>query len=565
MPELNSMKKDEVKEGVAGEVFDQDEKLPPDSSSVSALTPGITLMVGLSLFGCLAIYLLRLDRVVGIFVDDAWYAVLAKALATGQGYTLISSPTAGMLPLYPPAYPFFLSLAYRLAPNFPENLWLLKVVSIAAMMGTGFIAFRYFSGVRNLSPAEALGIAVAAMLAPPLVFLATSTLMSGCFFTLAMLLTVWLVERCRDSAPASQGRWAALAGLAASLAFLTRSIAVGLIAAAFLYLLKEKLLVAAAVFTVTVALLCGPWVLYSNMHASAAPNERQGHIQQPYAKQFWQRMAGDTAAGEETWRDLPGRVGRNVLRIVRIDLARALAAPVVEVVFGQVDQGPAEDASTQPLGLWLMSLLLTGLVLAGFARACAERVTVAEFLIPCLLLVVVLWPWPSFRLILPLLPFWFFYLFKGLQLGVHRMLRRPLADPTSWLVQAALALFVLIGLFGNLNYVLRQSSNSVIAGTGLPDMFSELETQFNFLKQQLKPGEVVASTNPPLTYLFTAHHAVGAGVVTQSDPLAKQLGIRFLSNANLYERVENPERAGYQAVFRSRRYPDQIWVVAVRP
>ena len=27
------------------------------------------------------VYLLRLDRVVGLFVDDAWYVLLAKALS----------------------------------------------------------------------------------------------------------------------------------------------------------------------------------------------------------------------------------------------------------------------------------------------------------------------------------------------------------------------------------------------------------------------------------------------------------------------------------------------------
>ncbi|MFN8002205.1 MAG: hypothetical protein U0X75_14450 [Acidobacteriota bacterium] len=53
----------------------------------------------------IVIYAMRLDRVVGMFQDDAWYVLLAKALATGQGYTLVNSPTSGILPLYPPAFP----------------------------------------------------------------------------------------------------------------------------------------------------------------------------------------------------------------------------------------------------------------------------------------------------------------------------------------------------------------------------------------------------------------------------------------------------------------------------
>jgi hypothetical protein len=42
------------------------------------------------------IYLLRIDHVVGMVVDDAWYVLLAKALADGRGYELINAPLAGI-------------------------------------------------------------------------------------------------------------------------------------------------------------------------------------------------------------------------------------------------------------------------------------------------------------------------------------------------------------------------------------------------------------------------------------------------------------------------------------
>jgi hypothetical protein len=82
-------------------------------------------VVGIAVFALL--YWVRLDRTVGMFMDDAWYALLGKALATGRGYTLINSPTPGILPLYPPVYPALLALIFKLAPAFPENVWLLNV------------------------------------------------------------------------------------------------------------------------------------------------------------------------------------------------------------------------------------------------------------------------------------------------------------------------------------------------------------------------------------------------------------------------------------------------------
>src|SRR5262245_47319401 len=109
------------------------------------------------------IYATRLDKVVGMFQDDAWYALLGKALATGQGYTLINSPSPGILPLYPPAFPFLLSIFYRLSPSFPDNIWLLKSLSVAAMLGMGVLTYRYLIRTRSLEPRLALSIAFAAV------------------------------------------------------------------------------------------------------------------------------------------------------------------------------------------------------------------------------------------------------------------------------------------------------------------------------------------------------------------------------------------------------------------
>ena len=93
----------------------------------------------------LAIYLLRLDRVAGMTVDDAWYVLLAGAIARGEGYSLVNAPIPGILPTYPPAFPAVLSLIFRLGTSFPSNVLLLKAVSIAAMLGTGIVSYRYFS------------------------------------------------------------------------------------------------------------------------------------------------------------------------------------------------------------------------------------------------------------------------------------------------------------------------------------------------------------------------------------------------------------------------------------
>ena len=44
----------------------------------------------------------------GLFTDDALFIVLAKSLAQGDGFRLISSTTP-ILPAYPPGFPMLLA------------------------------------------------------------------------------------------------------------------------------------------------------------------------------------------------------------------------------------------------------------------------------------------------------------------------------------------------------------------------------------------------------------------------------------------------------------------------
>ena len=46
---------------------------------------------------------------VGVFQDDGIYTVLAKSLATGQGFRYLHLPNAPNATHFPPVYPFFLA------------------------------------------------------------------------------------------------------------------------------------------------------------------------------------------------------------------------------------------------------------------------------------------------------------------------------------------------------------------------------------------------------------------------------------------------------------------------
>ncbi len=64
--------------------------------------------------------------VIGIFHDDGIYTVLAKSLADGAGYRLVSLPSSPVQLKYPALYSSMLGVLWWLLPSFPENVALFK-------------------------------------------------------------------------------------------------------------------------------------------------------------------------------------------------------------------------------------------------------------------------------------------------------------------------------------------------------------------------------------------------------------------------------------------------------
>lgn len=511
----------------------------------------------------IAVYVLRLDSVVGLTIDDAWYVLLARALAQGQGYSIINSPTPGILPLYPPGFPLILSVFYRLLPDFPENLWLLKSISIVSMLGAGWLTLFYLRRDREVRPFIALGIALATMFCPPLVFLATGTVMSECFFTLLLIATVVVIER--SVAANRQDRqgvrsamiWISAGAVLASYAWLTRSIAVALVAAVILYLIKERLIRQALLFAALVALLVGPWTLYSRAHAPTPEQQREqgGHIIQPYTEQFWQRVASDTASGRITPAEIPARVWHNILEVTGRDALHITAAPIFENMRDAYEearklfsQGPTDKTEDTLIISFLLSLLM----LAGFLSAVRERVTLAEIALPLLIAVTVLWPWETLRFMLPLTPFLFFYLMRGL--GALTDLLKQAFTPAVQTIGVILLLGV--NLYGNLTYLSIKLSNSAIDRPQWLQSFDDTMTLFGWVERTIPKDETLVTLNPPLVYLYTGRKTVAWEKPGEKWEMWKRLGIRHLVWFSAYPVPAEPGQSKFPLAYRQGNLMD---------
>jgi hypothetical protein len=205
--------------------------------------------------------------VVGVFHDDGVYALLGKAIASGQGFRYIQLPGAPAATHYPPLYPLALALLWRVAPSFPENIPVMLGLNVlclgAAALGLHLLLRRRFGWREE----QAAVVSLVGILSTPVLTLASAVLSEPLF--LAGLFPVLLmaeraVER-RDN------RFAVGTGAAVGLLMLERTHAVALLGAVGLLLLYHRAWRAAALFVCAAVVVQLPWNLWARTAELVAP------------------------------------------------------------------------------------------------------------------------------------------------------------------------------------------------------------------------------------------------------------------------------------------------------
>ncbi|HEX6163271.1 MAG TPA: hypothetical protein VFZ31_07895 [Vicinamibacterales bacterium] len=465
----------------------------------------------------IAIYALRLDHAVGLIVDDAWYVVLAKALAEGQGFRLISSATAAIMPAVPPGFPAILSPIFLIS-SFPENLIWLKLVSVLAMLATGVVCWIDFTRYRDVPPAHALLLAAATVITPAFVFLATSTVMAECAFTLAQLLAVVLVERVARDRHASD-RSAVIAGLAGAATILIRLLGVAVVGASIAYLLINRRWRQAAVLAGTVIVCMVPWQLYARAHQPTIDERvaNGGTIAYSYQQLLAMRRPGDTRAGEASVTERIVRAGRNAADIAGRDVGAILVPSFY--------RGPSESgqellsvvggvSQTGSMGrgaaIVTVSAVLTALIVFGISRQRRDWLSMPALVIVASLLVIVAVGSQTFRYLVPLTPYLLLFFWRAFGSGAA----------------ARIAVLCVAG-FNLIDHGLYIHQKL----TGTPPWlaeFSENDEILTWMSEHVTEPGAVASTNPGLVYLRTGRKGVVYLFPEENQANWKAAGVRYI-------------------------------------
>jgi hypothetical protein len=299
-----------------------------------------------------------------------------------------------------------------------------------------------------------------------------------------------------------------------------------------------------------------PWMRYAHNHAPTRAQQELhgGSIVYSYGEQIRMRWAGYPASGAAKVRDLPARLATNAADIA----FRGIGGVFVPALFRGPDESGEEIASLGgALGLARgsmgsagatmgVSLAIAAVVLLGFIATARTRVTVAEILLPASLGIILVWPFWTFRFVVPLAPYLFFYFVAGLRVCTPATLPR-------------LALLCLIGLnvLDHVRYTL--DSHDVERAQRVSWLVQARETDevLDWIARNLDDG-VIATTNPGLVYLRTGHKTIAFDRPHDDWSAWRARGVRYV--VSLLDVQLPASRGAFKVLYRS---PEGFWVIEI--
>jgi hypothetical protein len=437
--------------------------------------PGV---VGLGVF--LAALWAQGNTMVGVFYDDGIYVTGAKALAEGLGYRNIHLP--GVPPPivhYPPLYPLWLSMLWRLWPHFPANVALFALGDAAFLGLAAWITARHLYRRLPLPGSLVLAVLALGFVNFPLLTL-VSLRMSEPLFLLLLTAAVAVADR--------QGpgvRDGVLAGVLAGLATEVKTVGLCVLAGVVLALWLRRRRPAALAAAAAGALVVAPWVVWVLLHAGQVDPRFANYT--TYLSELHQ--AGLAAV-------LGGLKGRAL-------------SPISDIMVPRVDVW-----LRRPLG-WLLFVTLAW----GVGRSARHAPALVATLL-CYFLVISLWPFPPNRFIWIIIPWILLLIAVGCRAAWHRR----------WWGRALVATIALTAATG---YV-RFEGISLWRHTFLTTN-RQISRSFQLLvpaiATELPPDAVIATEDEALVYLYTGRHTVPSnlfhwqGLGTEPFSTAEQVRI----------------------------------------
>jgi hypothetical protein len=438
--------------------------------------------------------------------DDSLYVASAKALAEGQGYRLISLPSAPAATKHPPFYPILLSLIWRISPNFPANINLMVSLSVVTTLVFLAITWRYLTECGYANNPQALLIVAVVALNWRIVLLGTG-IYSEMLYAAISVAGLFLAERYERK---SSG-WAAgvVLGIVLSLAFLTRSSGVALPVGVVVYFVLRRQIRQSILLLSIVGLFVVGWFgwCYANRTTEMGINiayytNYVGHLNQ---------VLHELAALNRTslMMTILSVLARNAVSLV------AISVPVVCLGI--------EYNRVAYLGFAML------FVVAGFVREVSRGWKLLHVYTVSYLVVHILWlPFVSYdRFLMPLLPFLMLWMFR--EIGAILVEVRRVFKSDNSIARKGAAGIVGLAMIATVSVVLYSYGSTLASWSRSATLEKEPKPvgddaeAIAWIKVNSDPSDVLVCGRDPLYYLYTDRKAthslpMSPGVDWQNDP-----------------------------------------------
>jgi hypothetical protein len=460
-------------------------------------------------------------EMLGLFGDDGIYAVAAKSLSEGEGYRLISLPTTPDQTKYPFLYSYILSWLWRLYPMFPENIGLLKAAN-AAFLTTIFILSYLFYRCRVKGEESEALLFAALVCINPTVFSLTDFTVSDILFLLIFLSAFVIFDAVEECASRRGG--VTLLAVIVALGCLTRSAAVPLAMAGAIHFAWNKRYRDLTHYVCLVVLLVIPWWLWVRTHSNQTASS---------LLDYYVSYSSEPPAFAIMWFDPFGAV-----EIVWGNLRYMLDA--LDLIF----QSQMIPGLLLPVGL---------ILLFGVWQSFNDQSVFFRSYVVLYLGLVLSWPFPSARYLIPLAPGIYFFLFRGVQAAeIHLsnlMTTKTRKKILSHLVRVTFALVVVVhvGWISHYLFSSHLATTRVWFGERLPASWRGFSETFEWIRSHTDDETILATSYDPMYYLYTGRRAIqpalynpktyfypyGRAIPDVGSPAEikaelKSLGVRFL-------------------------------------
>ncbi len=418
--------------------------------------------------------------VCGVYHDDAIYVSTAKALAQGDGYRLVDVPGTPLQTKFPVVYPALLAAVWRLWPEFPANLVLMQFFTLLTAAATVALSYLYLVRFGYFSRSIAAGAGLLCATAPTFLYFGVQT-MAEMPFALLSIAAMWGLERAAVQTKPSRCSQFGV-GILLALPFLCRTIGVTLIVAGIGVLFWNKRPLRWTI--VGILSLAVPWVAWSLAGRGIWEQSRVDGYYTDYLG-CWSSTGVSMFGSVLLWNTLTVAkgTGEYVLEGLSALLETNLGAGRTLIMFA-------------PLGVVPWIAMMPGL----------RRARILPWMLVVYLALMLVWSWPPYRFLVPILP-WLAAYFLSAAAEVASRLGTGIGR------QRAGA--ICLALIAAANAMLLARHAAVVSQTGypLPEItdaradWSAHQRVFTWLKQHSQPGDVVASGLDSMVALYTGRQA----------------------------------------------------------